>query len=1305
MATLALQIAGSALGSTFGGALGGALGSALGGSLGAMIDRGWMGGSKKLTQGPRLNTLSGITASEGAAIPRIYGRVRLGGQVIWASEFEEEQHIEKSGKSGGKSMGGGGTTTSRTLTYAYYANVAIGLCEGPVSLLRRVWVDGKELDLSTLTLRFYRGEEDQPPDPLIVAKQESADIPAFRGLAYVVLERFPLADYGNRLPQFAFEVVRAAPGLPGQLRAINIIPGATEFGYAQEEVREDFGFGTSRALNRAQTTHLSDWDASLSDLLALAPQLERATLISAWFGDDLRAGQCTLRPKVEKNTKTTLGEQWSAAGLTRASALAVSTTQGRPSFGGSPSDASIIAALRDLKARGLKTALHPFILMDIPAANTLPDPYSGATGQPAFPWRGRITCDPAPGRPGSVESTAALANQISAFVGTAQVSHFALSGDTVLYSGPNEWSLRRMVLHHAMLAKAAGGVDTFILSSELVGLTHCAGAAGSFPFVAALVGMLAELRTLLGPTCTLTYAADWTEYGARVRGGGQDLRFPLDPLWADANIGAIGVDFYPPLSDWRAQAGHLDEALAGHGADLAYLTSRIGSGEAHDFYYPDAQARGLQQRLPITDGAYGKPWVFRAKDLVGFWSNPHVERVGGIEQASPTGFVARSKPIYLTEIGCPAVSRGANEPNVFPDPKSSENALPHFSSGARDDLVQRRLIEAYQARFDPEVEGFEPAANPESDHYAGLMVDPSFIAPWAWDVRPYPAFPRQQSLWADGANWLRGHWLNGRIEGVPLRELIAMAAQDFGVEPPLVADIEGFVNGYVIDKPMSLRAALEPVAEVFSLDLAVRGGAVAVLGAPGVARTVAEDDLIPEQDGTLIEVSRAQESELPARLSLGFVDDEDGFQTRVVVSHRGARLSRRETALETALVLPSAAARRLAEKSLARQIAARERWSFRLPGRHLDLEIGDVLRLPASQGLRDVVITRVVDGQYRTLEAFPRFQASADILPDIDALPPETGVPALPGAAFARLLELPLARDTGGLLSLAVRADPWRGPYALLDTTTGNPAVLTRALAPARIGQTNAAFGPGPLWRWDYAATLDVTLSEGALASASPESVMAGGNALALVAPDGAIEIVLFREALLVGQNRYRLSGLMRGLGGSEQAAVRILGSGALVIVLDETLADPGLGAEAIGQARSFVVLPAGRDLGDGTQVNLSSSLTGVALRPLAPVHARARREGGGVRISFLRRTRIGGDNWEAYEVPLGEAREAYRLEILDGPAIKRTLDLDAPGYLYPSAEELADFGSSRASLSLRICQISDDTGPGFALEANIPVQ
>ncbi|KAF0227837.1 MAG: protein transfer agent (GTA) orfg15 like [Beijerinckiaceae bacterium] len=1301
MATIALQIAGTALGSFLGGPFGGALGSALGGTLGSFVDRALLGNGQRPIQGPRLTNSTGISASEGAAIPKVYGRVRVGGQVIWATEFEEESVVEKTGTSGGKSAG---QPATRTVRYTYFANVAIGLCEGPVSLVRRIWADGQELDLAGVTIRIYTGTGDQEPDPLIVAKQETADIPAFKGMAYVVFERLPLASYGNRLPQFAFEVVRAAPGLPEMIRAINIIPGSTEFGYAATEVREEFGLGSSQPINRAQWTHRTDWEASIDGMTALMPNIERATLISAWFGDDLRAAQCSFRPKVEKSAKATSGMQWSAAGLTRASAEAVSASDGRPNFGGSPADQSIVDAIRDLKARGLKVALHPFVLMDIPAANTKPDPWSGAAAQPAFPWRGRITCDPAPGRAGSPDGTAALASQIAALVGTTTAAHFTLAGDTVVYSGPAEWSFRRMVLHHAMLAKAAGGVDTFILASELVGLTHASAGNGQFPFVAAMTALLADLRGILGPSTIITYAADWSEYGAHVRNGGQEVRFPLDPFWAHAEVGAIGIDFYPPLSDWRDGRDHLDAAEAYCASDPAYLAVRIAAGEAFDWYYADDGARAAQIRSPITDGAYGKPWIYRAKDLKSWWNGPHIERVGGVELAQPTAYSGGRKPILLTEIGCPAVDKGSNQPNVFPDPKSIENALPYFSSGGRDDLVQWRVLEAYLSRFDPGHPAFQDADNPTSSHYAGRMIDPSFIAPWAYDARPFPVFPRQRSLWSDGDNWLRGHWLNGRIEAIPVERLIGMIAEDFGLPAPEAADVDAAVEGYVVDRPMSARAAIEPVAATFGLTATAPGDAIMIRGRPArSAAILSEADLVPAKDGTLIEVTRQQESELPRRISLGFVDGDNDFRQGVAVAETGIASSQREEMISTALHLPRGAARRHAEARLHDIRAARETFRFRLRRNALQFEPGDLVDVPTQAGLRTAMLTRITDGDVRECEARAYDVAFAENGPSIDELPVEAGVPALPGAAFVRLVEVPLARSAG-LLSVAVRAAPWHGPYSVSSTENGAVSAAASVAVAARVGQTLTTLGPGPLWRWDHAASFDVLLEGGALSSLGEDAVLGGGNALAMIAPGGEIEVVLYRRAELVGERRYRVSGLLRGIGQSETSAARTLAPGAEVIILDDALVDLAVGAEAIGALRSYIILPAGRDLGDSTAVSISATPTGRSLRPLAPVHARARREAGGTRLTFIRRARKDADSLDLFEVPLGEDFEEYSLEILNGPALVRTLKLTTPDYLYPAATEIADFGNVQSSLAIRVRQVSGIVGPGDPLTAVVPV-
>src|SRR6056297_2856239 len=193
------------------------------------------------------------------------------------------------------------------------------------------------------------------------------------------------------------------------IRSVCLIPAATEFGYDPTPVMQVIGPGETRPDNRHQFQARTDIRASLDALQRLCPRLESVSLVVSWFGDDLRVGSCSIAPRVDIRNKQTQGRVWSVAGLDRSTARLASLHQGVPAYGGTPCDASVIALIRHLKARGLKVTLYPFIMMDIPHGNALPDPRTGASGQPPYPWRGRVTCDPAPDAPGSVDGTASAA--------------------------------------------------------------------------------------------------------------------------------------------------------------------------------------------------------------------------------------------------------------------------------------------------------------------------------------------------------------------------------------------------------------------------------------------------------------------------------------------------------------------------------------------------------------------------------------------------------------------------------------------------------------------------------------------------------------------------------------------------------------------------------------------------------------------------------------------------------------------------------------------------------------------------------
>ena len=453
-------------------------------------------------------------------------------------------------------------------------------------------------------------------------------------------------------------------------------------------------------------------------------------------------------------------------GVDRGEAFLVSRdSEGRPVYGGTPADFAVVQAIQEMKARGLRVTFYPFLLMDVPAGNTLPNPYTdnaASLGQPTFPWRGRITCSPAAGSAGTVDKRTAAEAQVAALFGSAIPGDFSVAGGNVRWTGAaSEWGLRRMILHYAHLCKAAGGVDAFLIGSEMPGLTTIRSGASTYPAIQAFRDLAADVRSVLGPETKIGYAADWSEYfGHHPSDSSGDVFFHLDPLWADPNIDFIGIDNYMPLSDWRDGSDHLDAVLAPAIYDRTYLQTNVAGGEGFDWFYARSADRAAQIRTPITDGSTGKPWVFRFKDLRAWWSQPHFNRPGGVESATPTAWIPQSKPIWFTELGCPAVDRGTNQPNVFFDPKSSESFTPYFSRGGRDDAIQRAYLEATYLWW------ADPANNPTSTITGARMVHLPECAAWTWDARPYPFFPGLSEVWTDGPNWQLGHWLTGRLGSV-----------------------------------------------------------------------------------------------------------------------------------------------------------------------------------------------------------------------------------------------------------------------------------------------------------------------------------------------------------------------------------------------------------------------------------------------------------------------------------------------------------------------------------------------------------
>ncbi|MBJ7578018.1 glycoside hydrolase TIM-barrel-like domain-containing protein [Devosia sp. MC532] len=1245
MATLALSVVGQFAGGMIGGPIGATIGRALGAVAGSAIDAALFGPKEETADRPMFDVRLG-GSSEGGGITRLYGWGRLAGNIIWARELLS-QVTETSGSKG--------FSPPTQAEEEVFASFAVAFCEGPVARLGRIWADGQLLDTRGLNLRFYAGDETQMPDSLIEAVQGAGNAPAYRGLCYLVVENLPLSLFGNRIPQLSAELCRVVGDLEPNIRAITVIPGATEFGYDPVPRVRVTGLGSGVSENAHQLAGVSDWTVSIDELVALCPNLENVALVVSWFGDDLRCGHCSIGPRVEGATRTIAGTSWSVAGLERHEVPVVSSHGGGPAYGGTPSDNAVIAAIADLKARGLKVTLYPFILMDIPSGNGKPDPY-GWGEQASYPWRGRVTCHPALWQPETANGTADADAQVAAFVP----------------------GYRAQILHYARMAKDHG-VDALLIGSELVGLTGVQGAAGDFPFVDALVMLAEDVRAIVGSSVKLTYAADWSEYSGVQRDGGKI--FHLDPLWASDDIDAIGIDCYFPLSDWRDEEGQADAAHARTGYELDYLRGNLVGGEGYDWYYASEADRRAQVRSPISDGAHFEHWIWRYKDIAAFWGEEHFDRPSGVRAETPTAWVSGSKPIWLTEVGCGAVDKGANQPNIFGDEKSAEDGRPYFSTGVPDGLIQRQLLRAHFAHWD------DAAMNP-----AG-MVALDRIYCWTWDARPYPSFPNLTTVWADGDNHRTGHWLTGRLGALSNEEMMAAIAQDFDCAVAGVAAAP-LIAGLEVGAPMTARGALEPVLDMTGQSLVARNGAVVGTIARGPAQlTIALDDLVDKERAAVLSRRRGQAEEKADLLSLGHFDRDKDYLAATATAVRpgtGPLVSMRFP-----VTLDSASARQASEHLLNVRGAAGDQIEFALPPNALALEPGDIVGIEGlSEGPFE--ISEIRDGAVRkiTAKALARGDAVA-VGVEVSrsrATPPQPDV--TPHFVLAELSPSP-EDPLRSRIAVAAFARPWPGSIRITDAVTG--AALGQLNRPSVLGALAEPLGVGDHGTWDEDHSLDVQLLSGHLTSASEAAVLAGSNRLAVQTNAGTWEIVGFCEAELVSPNRYVLSKLWRGAGGTDWAIGPTDAGNTVMLIDDRPLILP-VDAYRLGTEIELRCYAGPTDM---TGMALSIAPDPAPVLPLAPGRLAAEREpNDDIIFTWKRRSRAVGDGWSGANPPLEYIPEAYELSVVSSGIEVRRFAVSTASVVYSKAHQIADFGGLASSFTWRVVQVSPLLGAGHKAEA-----
>lgn len=506
--------------------------------------------------------------------------------------------------------------------------------------------------------------------------------------------------------------------------------------------------------------------------------------------------------------------------------------------------------------------------------------------------------------------------------------------------------------------------------------------------------------------------------------------------------------------------------------------------------------------------------------------------------------------------------------------------------------------------------------------------------------------------------------------------------------------------GYVIDRVMGARDALQPLELSYFFGALESGSAILFRhrGAEPVAATLTVDDLVESRPGdALITLTRGQETELPASTKIRYISTEGDYAQAVAEARRLIGASGRISQAELPLVLDGYLAQGIAEAWLFETWAARERAAFKLPPSQLAIEPADVVQFEAGGASTLLRVTEVGERGEREISA-------RAIDPDVYGAaaaterPTHAGAPVLSGQPDVAFIDLPILRgdELPEAGYVAASQAPWPGDVAIYGSPEETGFTLHAVAAvSATVGTTLDNLTAGPEGRIDYGVRVRVVISGEPLQSITMLQMFAGQNVAAMENDDGEWEVVQFRTATLLAPNTYELGELLRGQGGTEFAMRPVVAAGARFVLLNSAVARLDLTAAEIRLPYNWRVGPATRDIGDATYVAATHMFAGLGLKPLSPVHVRGTRGGGDVAISWIRRTRIGGDSWEAPEVPLAEDAESYEVDVLDGETVVRTLTSTSPGVTYTAAEQIADFGSEQPGYDVRVYQMSGTYGRG----------
>ena len=231
------------------------------------------------------------------------------------------------------------------------------------------------------------------------------------------------------------------------------------------------------------------------------------------------------------------------------------------------------------------------------------------------------------------------------------------------------------------------------------------------------------------------------------------------------------------------------------------------------------------------------------------------------------------------------------------------------------------------------------------------MIDPDMINVWCWDARPFPDFPARDTVWSDGENWQRGHWLSGRMGLVPLSDIVTDICNQSGLTDVDTLGVTGLVQGYHLDRPMTGRAALTPLSALYGFNLIETSVGLRFESDNNRAPlSLRAEDIVGDLSQAVSQITSNPEERLKD-VRIHFIDASNDYQLGLASARDQSAETVRISDINAPIVMDRSFALFAAGQMLDRSLNQDRSLNFTLAGSRLDLEVGDYLTLPISEDI------------------------------------------------------------------------------------------------------------------------------------------------------------------------------------------------------------------------------------------------------------------------------------------------------------------------------------------------------------------